>query len=322
MADNSKLYISMYHYTRDLRHSRYPEIKGLDSGLFRTQMEYFKDNFNVVRMEQVIDAVKNGTELPENALLLTFDDGYVDNYTYAFPILEEFGFQGSFFIPGKTFTTHQLLDVNKIHYILASADIKKLVEDVKEKLDHYRGREFDYPSTEELWEQYAKSNRFDSEEIIFVKRILQTVLPEELRNRIASELFEKYVGVTEEQLAYELYMTPEQIRTLKRHGMFIGLHGYDHYWLGNLSPEKMREDTSKALEIMDEFIDPKEWVMNYPYGNYNDDVLKYISEKGACIGLTTQNQIADIKRDPALQLPRLDCNDFPPKSENFRLKNA
>lgn len=118
----SKLYISMYHYTRDIVHSRYPQIKGLDTNLFRQQIEYMKNNFNIVTMEQVIDAVEGKSELSEKALLLTFDDGYIDNYTFAFPILEEFGIQGSFFIPGKTFTTHQLLDVNKIHYILASVN--------------------------------------------------------------------------------------------------------------------------------------------------------------------------------------------------------
>ncbi len=318
MSEGNKLYISMYHYTRDLIHSRYSEIKGMDITVFRKQMEFFKSYCNVVCMEQVIDAVKNGTKLPENSVLLTFDDGYVDNYTYALPILEEFGFQGSFFIPGKTFTTHQLLDVNKIHYILASADISELVKDVKSKMDYYRGAEYDYPPTDELWNQYAVANRFDNKETIFVKRILQTVLPEQLRNRISSELFVKYVGVTEEQLAYELYMTPEQIRSLKRHGMFIGLHGYDHYWLGNLSPEEMREDVTKALETMDEFIDRKAWVMNFPYGSFNEDVLDFIKEKGACLGFSTEVRIADLKKDNALTLPRLDCNDFPPKSERYK----
>ena len=69
--------------------------------------------------------------------MLTFDDGYIDNYTFAFPVLEEAGVQGSFFIPGKTFATHQLLDVNKIHYILASADIWKLLSDVFERMDNF-----------------------------------------------------------------------------------------------------------------------------------------------------------------------------------------
>lgn len=318
MSDLGKqLMISMYHYTRDLKHSRYPEIRGLDIRLFQEQMEFFSKNCHVVRMEEVLDAVKNGSDLPEKAVLLTFDDGYVDNYTFALPILEEYGFQGSFFIPGKTFSTHQLLDVNKIHYILASADIGGLVVDIKQKMDYYRGREFDYPSTEELWERYAVDERFDGKDTVFVKRMLQTALPERLRNRISSDLFEKYVGVTEEQLAYELYMTPEQIRTLKRHGMFIGVHGYDHYWLSELPPEQMMEDIDKALETMDEFIDRDEWVMNYPYGDYNDDVVSYARENGAFLGFTTDVRIARIGVDPALVLPRLDCNDFPPKSASM-----
>ena len=192
----NKLYISMYHYTRDLKHSRYPDIKGLDVSLFRQQIDFFSKNFNVLNMEQVIDAVEGRSVLPERALLLTFDDGYVDNYMYAFPILEEYKVQGSFFIPGKTFDTHQLLDVNKIHYILASANIYELVEAVKKEMDYYRGREYDYAPTEELFANYAVANRFDVAETVFVKRMLQTVLPEKLRNTISSNLFKKYVGVT------------------------------------------------------------------------------------------------------------------------------
>ena len=192
--------IVMYHYTRDLKHSRYPEIKGLDIPLFRQQLEFFKANYNVIRMEQLIAAVKFGEPLPEKALLLTFDDGYIDNYTFALPLLEEFGFQGSFFIPGKTFTTHQLLDVNKIHYILASTDAETLMESLLNHLNFYRGTEFDYPSNDELFEKYAVANRFDPKEIRFIKRVLQTGIPEAARNKITSDLFKKHVGISEEQL--------------------------------------------------------------------------------------------------------------------------
>lgn len=313
----SELYISMYHYTRDLKHSRYPEIKGLDVNLFREQIAFMKSNFNIVTMEQALEAISTKEKLPEKALLLTFDDGYADNYTVAMPVLEEYGVQGSFFIPGKTFTTHQLLDVNKIHYVLASANIYNLVEDLKKEMDYYRGQEFQYASTEELFAKYAVASRFDIKETVFVKQMLQTVLPEKLRNIISSKLFAKYVGVTEEQLAYELYMSEEQIRTMRRHGMFIGIHGYDHYWLGNLPVEQMENDISLALDALDEFVDRKQWVMNYPYGNYNKDVLAYISKQGACLGLTTEVRLADIDKDNPLELPRLDCNDFPPKSDNY-----
>ena len=55
-----KLYIVMYHYTRDLTNSRYPNIKGLDLPLFKKQIEYFEQNFNVVTKEQVLEAESTG----------------------------------------------------------------------------------------------------------------------------------------------------------------------------------------------------------------------------------------------------------------------
>lgn len=311
------LFISMYHYTRELIKSRYPNIKGLDISLFRKQLEFFKESFNVVSMEQVLDAVKRGHSLPEKALLLTFDDGYMDNYLYALPLLEEFGFQGSFFIPGKTFAEHKLLDVNKIHFLIACADSQSLYAELLKKLDYYRGREYSFPSNNELIAEYAEANRFDDKEIVFVKRILQTALPERLRSMLASELFEKYVGISEEILAHELYMTEEQIKTMRRHGMFIGIHGYDHYWLGELPVEQMKSDIDKALDVMNEFVDPNCWVMNYPYGSYNMAVVEYAREKGAMAGLTTDVRVSNLEEDDEMLLPRLDCNDFPPKSENY-----
>ena len=62
-------------------------------------------------------------------------------------------------------------------------------------MDFYRGSEFSYPSNDELFKQYAKDERFDTKEVIFIKRILQAALPETLRNIIASELFAKYLGL-------------------------------------------------------------------------------------------------------------------------------
>ena len=312
------LHIIMYHYIRDLTHSRYPNIKGLDVKLFRLQLEFIKENFTVVTMQQVIAAYSGGSALPGNAALLTFDDGYVDNYTYVLPILEEFGFQGSFFIPGKLLDTHELLNVNKIHYILACASEEQLVLDLKQKMDWYRGDEFDYPENDTLWNEYAVDSRFDKKGTVFVKKMLQTVLPEELQTKISSELFKKYVDITEEQLFYELYLTKDHIRTMQRHGMFIGIHGYDHYWLGNLKSDKMQQDITKALSVMDEFIDKDSWVMNYPYGSYNKATIDFVKEKGAILGLSTNVGKAILNQNNRFILPRFDCNDFPPKSEGYR----
>ncbi|MEI6101743.1 MAG: polysaccharide deacetylase family protein, partial [Eubacteriales bacterium] len=105
----NRVSIVMYHYVRDLNNSRYPAIKGLDFELFRQQIDFFAAHFNVITIEEVIAAYDEGYELPQNALLLTFDDGYIDHYLNVFPLLQAYKMQGSFFIPGKTFCDHVLL---------------------------------------------------------------------------------------------------------------------------------------------------------------------------------------------------------------------
>ena len=62
--------------------------------------------------------------------------------------------------------------------------------------------------------------------------------------------------------------------------------------------------------------------MNYPYGNYSQEVVRYIKTQGACVGLTTEVRAAQIGKDESLLLPRFDCNDFPPKSENYLIKQG
>lgn len=317
----SKLYVAMYHYTRELKYSRYPNIKGLDIRLFEEQIEFLKKNFNIVTMEQVIECWNSpNVSLPEKALLLTFDDGYIDNFVGALPILKKYGVQGSFFIPGKTFHENVLLDVNKIHFTLASANEKELLKDLYYELDVQREKHPELESNDSLFEKYAVANRFDTKETIFIKRVLQTAIDENIRNEISSNLFKKYVGLPEEVFARELYMNRNQIKLMKDEGMFIGLHGYDHYWMENLSKEELKVDIDKSLDIMGEFIEKDNWVLNYPYGSYNEDVINYISSRGCTLAMTTEVDVADSNRDSKYEIPRLDCNDFPPKSENYLLK--
>lgn len=307
----------MYHYVRDLKNSRFPNIKGLDYQSFKEQIEFFKKNFNFITMEEVIAAYTQSYSLPENALLLTFDDGYIDHYISVFPILKEHNIQGSFFVSGKTFTEHTLLDVNKIHYIIAVSDIQTLLCDLFSRMNYYRGQEYDFPSNEELYHEYAVANRFDCCDVIFIKRILQTVLPERLRSKIASELFEKYVATKEEIFARELYLNYDQMKLMKKSGMYFGIHGYDHYWMNRLKEQELKLDISKAIDCMSELIDANNWVINYPYGAYSEEVITHVKSKGAVLGLSTDVNIADLSICNPHKLPRFDTNDFPPQSNRY-----
>ena len=183
---------------------------------------------------------------------------------------------------------------------------------------YYRGwgREYCFSSNQELYEEYAIANRFDTKNTIFIKRILQTVLPEKLRNIISSELFEEFVGVSETIFAKELYCNYDQLNMMKRCGMYMDIHGYDHYWLNNLCESQLEKDINYELESMDGIISLKSWVMCYPYGSSSTQVVNQIKQKGCKLGFTTEVNYCDASSDKYL-LGRFDTNDFPPKSSKY-----
>lgn len=314
-----KVTIVMYHYVRDLKNSKYPEIRGLDEELFLQQMEYITKNYTVITMESLLEAYAkdNFSGIPEKACLLTFDDGYIDHYEVVYPVLKKYGVQGSFFPNAMAVNEHKLLTVNRIHFILAVAEeqgrIKELVADCFQMMDGYRSTGVELEDNAVVYERIGVPNRWDPGEVIFVKRLLQNELPEAIRTEMAGRLFAKYVGVSEDAFARTLYMNMEQIREMKENGMFFGIHGYDHYWLGKLPVEQMQQDVEKALTFFDGIIDRNNWVMNYPYGNYSDDVIQYIESLNGKLGVSVEARVAELGEDNRFALPRLDTNDLPPK---------
>lgn len=56
------------------------------------------ENFQTVTLQELYDYMKNGTALPEKSIVLTFDDGYLDNWVYAYPLLKKYGFKGTIYV--------------------------------------------------------------------------------------------------------------------------------------------------------------------------------------------------------------------------------
>lgn len=66
---------------------------------FEKQMKWLKKcGFNAIHFDQYFDYIFNGVNLPKNPVILTFDDGYVDNYIFAYPIMKKYGMVGTVYV--------------------------------------------------------------------------------------------------------------------------------------------------------------------------------------------------------------------------------
>ena len=246
------LTIVMYHYIRPIIGSEFPGIKGLEIEGFKRQLDFLENNYSIVSSKQVIDKIIKNKELPSKACWLTFDDGYKDHYQYVLPELISRNLSGAFFPPRVAIKENKVLDVNSIHHILScSDDINKLVNDLND-LCLQLGMTNEQIHT--YYKDYGVANRFDNADTIFIKRMLQHVLPEQIRNEITSILFEKIVGIPEAKFSSRLYMSIDEVRKLVSSGMYVGSHGSMHYWLDRISPQKQKVDISSSLEFLKKLV--------------------------------------------------------------------
>lgn len=311
---NKKLTIIKYHYVRDIKNSKYPQIKGIEIDEFKEQIGFLKKNYHFLKMEELINMIQNDISIPNKSVLLTFDDAYIDHYKNVFPILHKEKIQGSFFVPVGSIANNTILDVNKIHFILAHIDnCNKLVKLIFNELDKYR-IEYNLESNIYYFNKLAIKSRFDIPEVMFIKRILQVELNPVLRKIILNNLYDNIININEAEFSKELYMDIEQIKIMLAEGMHIGSHGYNHVWLNSLEQKEQRFEVEESLNFLKKLnVDLNYWTICYPYGGYNDSLIDILKNFGCKLGLTTKTDITDISVNNRFELPRLDTIDFPMK---------
>lgn len=171
-ADSIRVPILVYHTVAPHHPGQTPaQIQlDVDTTVFREQMSYLADHkYNVISLEQLVDALQGHASLPERAVVITFDDGWVSQYRHAFPVLRQFGFTATFFVYTKPIGKDDSLFMNwqqvrelqdagmtigshsRTHPQLTTVDAEKLrdeVENSRKDFQQYLGTEpdlFAYP---------------------------------------------------------------------------------------------------------------------------------------------------------------------------------
>jgi peptidoglycan/xylan/chitin deacetylase (PgdA/CDA1 family) len=110
-------------------------------------------------------------------------------------------------------------------------------------------------------------------------------------------------------------MTPDQLGMLQRHGMYVGSHGYGHFWLNAMSTLEQEREIDRSLAFLKSVgADTRRWIMCYPYGAHNESLRSVLKSRNCAVGLTTEVGLARLGEHDPLMLPRLDTNDLPKDS--------
>ncbi|MFT6896708.1 MAG: peptidoglycan/xylan/chitin deacetylase (PgdA/CDA1 family) [Paraglaciecola sp.] len=192
-ADNAV--ILLYHHVSE----KTPASTSVSPGTFRSHMQYLSDNFQVLPLAEIISALKAKKSLPDRAIAITFDDGYLDIYDNGHPILREFK------LPYTVFINPAL--VGEVNYHLSWQQMKTMTEQGASFANHY------------LRHEHLLARQGDEAESAWLKRVGNEV-------QQAEQLLQKNLGLSHKYFAYPY---GEFSSALQQHISDLGFIGFAQY---------------------------------------------------------------------------------------------
>ncbi len=109
--------IMTYHHVNNADPNRQDTVS---PERFERHMAYLKKHhFNVLPLSTLVQIIKQGKPLPRQSVVITFDDGYEDNFQYAFPVLRKYGFPTTIFVITDIVNTEGYLTTTEMKEMLA-----------------------------------------------------------------------------------------------------------------------------------------------------------------------------------------------------------
>lgn len=224
-----------------------PELISASAEAFRGQMACLRRHFSPMRFDEVLDRLDRGRRLPKNAVLVSFDDGYDDNYRVAFPILRELGMSAMFFVStghidsGRPFSYDWL-----VHMICRNrADGLRLPE---LGLDCALG-----PTLE--------ARRAQAAQVLDRMKSLDADAQDALIGGLETRWGMQRGGVADCKP-----MDWVQLREMRAAGMEIGSHGVNHHMLAKLPPERMEAEVVESKRTLERELGGEVLALSYPVG--------------------------------------------------------
>ena len=115
--NRKKLLVVMYHGVTSQSYSP-PVWSQLPVEIFRRQLAFLRHHYHVVTLAEFTAALDDKGTLPERAALITFDDGIKNNFSVAYPVLQEFGIPASIFLTVDLVGTRELLWFDELYLLI------------------------------------------------------------------------------------------------------------------------------------------------------------------------------------------------------------
>jgi peptidoglycan/xylan/chitin deacetylase (PgdA/CDA1 family) len=245
--------ILLYHRVFNLTSD--PQQLAVSPENFNDQIRFLRSNYSLIGIEEFENNIVRGKKNPARCVVLTFDDGYADNYYDALPILERHNAQALFYIAtGNLDTAREFWWDDLERIFLGDHHLPSRLQVV------HQGRSIELNTSS----QAERTNTYHA------LHPLVKALTFNDRSALMKNITD-WSGLSHEgRASHRMMTTPELILTSKSPAAVIGAHTHTHSRLSVCSPEEQRMEISQSKSILENLLHKKITHFSYPFGTRED----------------------------------------------------
>lgn len=299
----NRILVLMYHRVlTDAERARTGSHPGIvvSTRSFESQMKAVKKRFHVLSMTEFIDILTSGRPVPPSSCLITFDDGWLDNYTNALPILVEQQLPACVFLPvdyigeGRLFWREALAH-QVVHAVVRCREDAALAPPVRAALAPW--------TLEHLVDLHD-----DDPRQAIVDALASIRAADAAAARSALARLRSIIGSPSPRDIPDQFVTWEHVREMSSAGISFGSHGAGHILLDLATAEEAAADIQRSwIRLTKELAAPVR-AFSYPNGNWTPAARTMVRDAGFAVAFTTKPDTAGTDDDP-LTIGRINVHE-------------
>lgn len=233
---------------------------------FENQMRYLRKTYKILSLDTLMRYIQQGDYLLRKAVVITFDDGCKNNFTYAYPILKKYNVPATINLITDHIGSGDLFWWDQVKFALWNTALKEIDLD---GIGKYR-----ILSTNDRMR--AASNLNDK-----LKKMSNTE-----RGPIIHSVIHMLGVHIPANLGKELILSWDDVIEMGGNGITFGAHSLTHPNLTRLSLEEARYEISQSKRDVEERLGHGVDVFCYPNSDFNTEIVNLVKEEGFRCGLT------------------------------------
>lgn len=292
-----RLLVLAYHRIGDIPGRDYPfqhEVMSATPDAFDSQLTFLKRNFNVVNFHTLADMAEAREPVPPGSVVITFDDGYADNYTTALPILQSHDLTASIYLATGFIDAQAPFWFDMLSYHVMRMKPGELCLN--------RGN-FRVEVTDKNRSQVRSS----------LGQAVR-VLSDASRLLILEELAQQSgVSPSPEEGELARPLTWDEVRSLDRAGIEIGSHTVSHPFLIQLNDEELARELTESKQRIEQETGTTVRSLSYPTGGsqyYDARTVSMTQSAGYRFAVSYDHAAVRISRLKPFEIPRIHVEPY------------